>query len=301
MGANFLTVENFSHLAEEETDVYRIFVAPRVWGERWGESILISYFEESDLSDGLRYLDVWTETVLWQPQYVFARRLVKRPGSENSPALVFGSGAPPNLIIQENGLKYQIDFSSGYSTGFFYDQRSNRKLLREYKPHKTLNCFAYTCAFSVVAASVGSQTVSIDLSTRALARGKMNFALNNLPMANQRFLADDVFAVLKRLSRRGEVYDCMILDPPTFSRWGKKSFQVERDFHSLVGSAICCAAPKAHILLSTNCSSLQVSDLKSIASQAAASSKFSVRFHRSEIPCDILGGQSSSTVWMELR
>jgi len=302
MSVRFLTSEDALRLAGDETDAYRIFVAPGVWGERWGECVLISYLHESDLKAGVDHLDAWTKRNSWYPRHIFARQIVKQPGKENTPYLVRGGGGGPvNPIIRENGLKYELDFSSGYSVGFFYDQRSNRKILMRYRPKKLLNCFAYTCAFSVAAASVGSQTVNVDLSSRILTRARTNFLLNNIVTIGHRFLADDVFAVLKRMARRGEKYDCIILDPPTFSRWRKKSFQVERDFPYLLRNALSCATPEAHILLSTNCSSIQVTDLQSIGSQIAASYGVSANFHCPEVQCDILGGHSPSTLWMELE
>jgi 23S rRNA (cytosine1962-C5)-methyltransferase len=298
---SFLTVENFRHLAEEGTDAYRIFVLPGAWGERWGKDVLISYFQKSDLDTAFSQLDVWTEKVSWKPQHVLARQLVKQPGKNHLPSLVRGGEFSPNQIVRENSLKYEIDFSTGYSVGLFCDQRSNRRFLMKYKPRRTLNCFAYTCAFSVAAASVGSQTLSIDLAAQALARGQKNFCLNGISVEGHRFLTDDVPSVLKRLARRGEKYDCIILDPPTFSRSSKGSFQVERDFPSLLRIALDCAAPRARLLLSTNCSSLQVSDLQKIGSGVAAPLKRSARFYNCESQCDTLGGQSSSTLWMELE
>ncbi len=301
MSVRFLTSEDACRLAEEETDAYRIFVAPGAWGERWGQCALISYLHEPDLKASMDYLDTWTKANSWYPYHVFARQIVKQPGKENAPYRVRGDEGPVNQIIRENGLKYELDFSSGYSVGFFYDQRSNRKILMRYRPKKLLNCFAYTCAFSVAAASVGSQTVNVDLSSRVLTRGRTNFLLNNIATAGHRFLADDAFSVLKRMARRGEKYDCVILDPPTFSRWGKKSFQVERDLPHLLRNTLGCAAPGTHILLSTNCSTIQVPDLQFIGSNIADACGISAHFHRPKEQCDILGGHSPSTLWMELE
>src|SRR4029077_8305013 len=108
--------------------------------------------------------------------------------------------------------------NAGYSVGLFVDQRENRRYVREMEPKRLLNCFAYTCSFSVAAAAGGAQTVNVDLLKKNLARGRENFALNALSTADHRFIADDVRPVLRRLARRGEKFDMIILDPPTFSR-----------------------------------------------------------------------------------
>ena len=82
----------------------------------------------------------------------------------------------------------------------------------------------------------GAETVSVDLSRRSLTRGEENFERNGIdPKAGHRFFADDVLAFLPRLARRGEKFDAIMLDPPTFSRNQKgAAFQVQRDFGQLV-------------------------------------------------------------------
>lgn len=300
MKVNYLPAKEVYRFLEEGTDAYRIFVMDRAWGERWGQDVLISYFQRSDLSDALKQLDIWTELVAWKPRCVLARRLVKQPNKNHLPFFVNGAEFSPVQIVRENGLKYEIDFSAGYSVGFFCDQRSNRQNLMKRKPKKVLNCFAYTCAFSVAAASVGSQTLSIDLAAKALNRGRRNLHLNNIALDGHRFLVDDVFSVLKRLSCRGEKYDCIILDPPTFARFPKGDFQAEYDFPRLLRMALTCAAPGASLLLSTNCSSLRVSDLQNIGTSVAASFNMPVRFYKCKPQCDVLGGSTASTLWIEL-
>ena len=105
----------------------------------------------------------------------------------------------------ERGVCYGLDFGAGYSVGFFLDQRENRQFVRRAAPRRMLNCFAYTCSFSVVAGLAGAETLSIDLSKKSLDRGPRQFrsSTGSRPIGH-RFLADDVFAVLPRLARKGE-------------------------------------------------------------------------------------------------
>src|SRR5256884_275046 len=138
----------------------------------------------------------------------------------------------------EHRLKFGVDFGAGYSVGLFIDQRENRKFVRQLKPKRILNCFAYTCSFSVAAASASAQTVNVDLSKKSLERGRRNFELNVLSTEGHKFIADDVRPVLQRLARRGEKFDMIILDPPTFSRTkGGAAFHVERDFEDVIVAA----------------------------------------------------------------
>ncbi len=182
-------------------------------------------------------------------------------------------------------MRYGIDFEAGYSVGLFIDQRENRRFVREIAPGSLLNCFAYTCSFSVAAATVGARTVSIDLSKKSLARGKENFALNSLPTNDHRFLADDVMEVLPRLGRRGEKFDVIILDPPTFSRSHRgKAFQVEQDFETLLLAALEVAERDGKILLSTNCSSLGERALEVMARYCLKATRRAGTFHREGSP-----------------
>ena len=113
--------------------------------------------------------------------------------SVEPPRLIVGDPAEDlQTIATERHLKFGIDFGTGYSPGLFLDQRENRRYVRHIAPKRLLNCFAYTCSFSVSAAYVGAATLNIDLSKKSLSRGRENFALNCLPTIEHRFIADDV-------------------------------------------------------------------------------------------------------------
>jgi 23S rRNA (cytosine1962-C5)-methyltransferase len=165
-----------------------------------------------------------------------------------------------------------------------------------------LNCFAYTCSFSVGAACSGATTLNIDLSKKSLARGRENFALNCLPTIEHRFIADDVREVLPRLARKGEKFDVIILDPPTFSRSsGGKTFQVEHDFENLLIDALELAERDSHILLSTNCSVLREHALKVMARYCLKASRRAATFDRPSAQPDFPPGTGASSIWLTLR
>src|SRR4029453_15909060 len=120
-----------------------------------------------------------------------------------------------------------------------------------------------------------------DLSEKYLSRGRENFALNNLPTINHRFITDEVRSVLPRLARRGEKFDAIILDPPTFSRSPEgKTFQVQHDFESLLISALAVAERDAHVLVSTNCSALGECALEVMARYCLKETRRAGFFHR---------------------
>src|SRR6185369_16519313 len=103
---------------------------------------------------------------------------------------------------------------------------------------EVLNTFAYTCGFSLAAAKAGARTTNLDLSKKYLEWGKRNFALNDLDAARHGFIYGDAFDWLRRLQKGGRVFDCVILDPPTFSR-SKDSgtWQAEKNYGKLVEAA----------------------------------------------------------------
>jgi 23S rRNA (cytosine1962-C5)-methyltransferase len=174
--------------------------------------------------------------------------------------------------------------------------------VRDLAPGSLLNCFAYTCSFSVAGAMAGARTVSIDLSKKSLVRGRENFALNSLPTADHRFLADDVMEILPRLARRGEKFDVIILDPPTFSRSHRGNvFQVEQDFEKLLLAALEVAERDGRMLLSTNCSSLGEHALEVMARHCLKATRRAGRFHRESPLSDFPPGVGAATIWLTLR
>lgn len=245
------------------TDAFRIAESHALRFERFGAAGLISS-QGQGLPSG--FLHAVLEHPLTQGiEAIYHQTLVRTPREEAAPSLVWGASSGPRFQAREAGLTYGVDFSGSTSCGLFLDQRGNRAHLRQMRPRHLLNCFAYTCSFSVAAAYVGSATTSIDLSKRSLERGRENFATNGIADSGHRFFADDVFRLLPRLARRGERYDALVLDPPTFSRSKTgRVFQAESDLARLVTLALDCAAPGARFLLSTNCTRIDSHALRRI-------------------------------------
>lgn len=130
-----------------------------------------------------------------------------------------GNWQPGLIEIYENGLKFEVDISGGQKTGFFLDQRDNRKALQPYVNGKSvLNCFCYTGAFSVYALAAGAEKVlSIDSSDPALEGVKRNVAINGLDGAKSEVMNADIFKVLRTFRDQNRKFDVIILDPPKFA------------------------------------------------------------------------------------
>jgi 23S rRNA (cytosine1962-C5)-methyltransferase len=289
---NWIPVEMASGLLSAGTNAFRIASGPGFWIERFGETAMISLYsaaEAQTLVDSIALTE-------WEPQRVYLRQLVRNPGKKDTPVLFRGDPlSAPKEMVSESGLLYELDFSSSYSPGLFPDQRLNRIFLRERKPRRVLNTFAYTCAFSVAAATAGAETLSVDISKSSLQRGRRNFELNQIPLEGHRFISDDVPTNLRRLIKRGETFDAIVLDPPTFGRSAPgKTFRFERDFAALLQSAHSLAAPDAAILLSTNFAAWDGAALMDCA-RAILPSK--TTFQKIPPPPDFFNAAPSATVW----
>lgn len=264
MKERLVAAAELAALEREHTNAHRLWTGPEGWVERFGDDYLVSTAGKD--SAIVERLPGWLEELGLRAKRAFARQLVKQPGQDDKPVQVSGETGPMETTVTERGLRFGLDFAAGYSAGLFCDQRANRAHLESLRPKRVLNCFAYTCAFSVAAARAGAETLSLDLSRKSLDRGRANLALNGLATERHRFIADDVFAVLPRLARRGEKFDAILLDPPTFSRNAKgKIFRVERDLGSLLGQALDVAAAGAEILLSTNAREIGAESLRTLA------------------------------------
>lgn len=293
----------WERLALEETTAHRVCTGEGGWVERLGEDVLISHASDRALEEFLAGLDAWRGSVGWDPQRVFGKFLPRQNADRVAPVLLRGDATlPPMGVVRENGVRYGVDFEAGYSAGLFIDQRRNRLFLRGRRPRRLLNTFAYTGAFSVVAALEGGRTTSLDLSRKSLQRAEENFRLNGLDPAPHAFIADDVLEVLPRLGRRGEKFDAIVLDPPTFSRGAKgRRFQVEQDFEKLLHLALEVADAKAGVLLSTNCTRLERRNLESIARHCLKLVRRQGVFHQEPDLPDIPSSSAARTVWLLLN
>ena len=123
--------------------------------------------------------------------------------------------------ICENGVFYHVDFENGQKTGFFLDQKYNRRAVaRIAAGHTVLDCFTHTGSFALNAASGGAARVTAaDISADAIAMAQRNAERNGL--TNMDFLCEDTFELLPRLEKEGHPYDFIILDPPAFAKHHK--------------------------------------------------------------------------------
>jgi 23S rRNA (cytosine1962-C5)-methyltransferase len=155
---------------------------------------------------------------LFHPKAIVARNDANTRSLENLPQenkILLGT--PGETIYNEENIHFAIDILKGQKTGFFLDQRENRKALRRYVAKKSvLDCFCNDGGFGLHAAAAGaSEALGIDISEATIERAKVNVRLNSL---NVNFIVADVFDYLKELLRSQKKFNVIVLDPPSFTK-----------------------------------------------------------------------------------
>lgn len=149
----------------------------------------------------------------------------EREGLSHAKGVLFGAEPPELVEISEDEHRFYVDLRRGHKTGFYLDQRENRRILADHLPKdaRVLNAFCYTGGFGVYAYGAGaSEVVSIDSSQEVLTLAERNFTLNGFE--DTVILNGDVFKLLREFRTQHEQYDAIVLDPPKFA---KNANQVE--------------------------------------------------------------------------
>jgi len=166
-----------------------------------------------------------------------------------------GQIAEEPVLIQEHGLKFEVDFRTGQKTGFYIDQRENRRRLGQMcAGRQVLNCFCYTGGFSLYALAGRAESVlSIDTSAEALAQARRNLALNHLPDEKADWMEADVFQALRLFRDQGRSFDLIILDPPKFAPTAAQAERAARGYKDINLLAIKLLRPGG-LLFTFSCS-----------------------------------------------
>ncbi len=140
-------------------------------------------------------------------------------GMEASYGILYGEAPPEFVEVLENGIKYHINIAEGQKSGFFCDQRDNRRILAEHvRGKRVLDCFCYSGGFSLNSIQLGAaEVISVDSSALAIETLKKNIALNSLGNAAQTAIQSDVNKQLRLFKEQGELFDVIVLDPPKYA------------------------------------------------------------------------------------
>jgi 23S rRNA (cytosine1962-C5)-methyltransferase len=211
--------------ADGQVDAYRLIHAesdglPGLIVDRYGGTLVVQI-----LSAGVEYwrrelfgilVELSGITAILERSDVDVRQLEGLPSRKG---MVDGELPAQPLIIHEGRTDYFVDVLEGQKTGFYLDQRDNRRAVERLAVGKrVLNCFCYTGGFNLAALAAGAEHVlSIDTSGPALKLAARNLELNGYPPELSTWVEGDVFHELRRLRDRRESFDAIILDPPRFA------------------------------------------------------------------------------------
>jgi 23S rRNA (cytosine1962-C5)-methyltransferase len=177
-------------------------------------------------------------------------------GLEPATGWLAGEAPVDGITIEEHGVKMAVDIVGGHKTGFYLDQRDNRRQLAELSAGKrALNCFCYTGGFSLQALAGGATSVlSIDSSQPALDRAAANLALNpRLDAAKAEWRCANVFDELRKLRAAGDTFDLIVLDPPKFAPSASHAERASRAYKDINLLGFKLLAPGG-LLMTYSCS-----------------------------------------------
>ncbi|OGA35551.1 MAG: 23S rRNA methyltransferase [Betaproteobacteria bacterium RIFCSPLOWO2_12_FULL_64_23] len=193
---------------------------PGVIADRYGDVVVLQLLSagaerwRSELADAVRELTGCA--------CVFERSDADVRALEGLPAksgVLHGALPAAGVQLREHGLAYGVDVAAGHKTGFYLDQRDNRKRIGALaRGREVLNCFCYTGGFTLNALAGGAKSVlSVDSSADALAQAQENLCRNELDAARAEWQDADVFKYLRALRDQGRSFDLVVLDPPKFA------------------------------------------------------------------------------------
>ena len=187
-------------------------------------------------------------------------------------------GDPPaEIVIAEDDARFAVDVRAGQKTGFFLDQRDNRRLIRRHAAGASvLNVFANTGGFSLHAALGGaSHVTSVDIAGPAIAGLERNLALSNLPA--QELACADAFDFLARAAQRGRAWDLAIVDPPSFAPSERAKPAALAAYKKLAIAALAVVAPGGRFALASCSSHVHEADLLDVIAQLPQASSMRLR------------------------
>jgi len=217
-------------LVPADTDSYRLVASegdflPGLIVDRYAQVLVVQVLTAGMERLLERTVEILVETL--RPTSVFERSDLPARREEGLPMrkrLVWGEPVPAEVEIREHGLRYLVQVQSGQKTGFFLDQRDNRRRARaRARDRRVLNCFAYSGAFSVAALGGGAREVtSVESSEPAVDLLRRNLELNGFPAGE--IVHGDAFEVLRAQWQARRRFDLVVLDPPAFA---KKKHQLD--------------------------------------------------------------------------
>ncbi len=213
-----------------------------------------------------------------QPRGIYERSDVdvrKKEGLPQTSGVLAGDEPPDRVEIEENGYRCLVDVKRGHKTGFYLDQRENRKKIQAYVDRaQVLNLFSFSGGFAISALKAGAKSVvNVDSSADALRLAKDNLRLNGLPVNETDLVEADVFSYVRQLRAEQRTFDVIIADPPELAQTQTQIERAARAYKDLNLVALQLLKPGGY-LITFSCSGLISPDLfQKIVFSAAVDAK----------------------------
>lgn len=225
--------------------------------DRFGEFLLIYKYTRLVETYQETLLPILVEELMPEGGGIYLQDRVRpvTPDDRRPPAFhLAGKAAPPELEVDEDGLRFLIDVTAPVSPGLFLDLREGRRLAERWAPGRSvLNLFSFTGAFGLRALRGGARSVAnVDAAARSHARCRQNLAASGMDPEACEAITGDVFKHLERLKGRGRVFEMVIVDPPPFSNVKGAVFSALRDYGELMAAIAPILAPGGLVLAVCN-------------------------------------------------
>jgi 23S rRNA (cytosine1962-C5)-methyltransferase len=212
-------------LSNKETNAYRLIFSeadflPGLIVDKYADFLSVQILSSGIEQAKEMIIDILCETL--KPKGIFDRSDATARTHEGITAengLLWGEAPAEFIAVKENGITYHINIAEGQKSGFYCDQRDNRKFLAEYANGKrVLDCFSYSGGFSLNAFKNGAEEViSVDSSALAIETLKQNIVLNKFDANNHTAIQSDVNKQLRAFKEDGRKFDIVVLDPPKYA------------------------------------------------------------------------------------
>jgi len=268
------------------TDAYRVVHAegdllPGLVVDKYGEYLVLQ--SSTAGIDTLRDDIVAVLVDLFKPKGILEKSTSTSRKTEGLSEVrqVLHGEVPDEVVIHEHGLNYIVDLAGGQKTGFFLDQRENRRIIAQYANGRTaLNCYCYSATMGLAMRKAGVKTLhNIDVSEGALALAERNYAANGIQPGTDEFQAADVKDFLSAMPQ--DFYDLVILDPPKFTA-SKKTLNAAIKGYKHINMVAMRKIKPGGLLFTFSCSGLVDMELfRKIVFYAAKDAGRDVRIVRS--------------------
>jgi len=278
--SRLVAAERLRQQVVSDTTAYRL-----VYGESdLLPSLIIDRYNDcfvlQTLSQGMETLkQTWVDLLVerYGPRAIIERneaRVRDLEGLPRSTGVIYGHD-PGEMVIEESGVRFNVNLVEGQKTGAFLDQRENRIAARGYARGRALDCFTYQGAFALHLGRGADQVIAVDVSGAAISQAKRNAELNG--SINIEFVEANVFDLLREKNQAGERFDIINLDPPAFAKNRASIEGAMRGYKEINLRAMKMLAPGGTLITSSCSYHMSEESFLNVLAGAAADAGRSVR------------------------